>query len=135
MNGPLIRPRGAQTVIRQVGTFADAHAGVAEQREDVSVQVVATKALLLQELILLCGKRPWQTPRRARDTFAPQEARELRKFACPSSSLKTARRATSRAMQVAVARGGKRARMRDIHPRACRSRRSCSRPMTFTIPA
>ena len=81
MNGPLIRTGGAQAVIRQVSAFADAHAGVAEQQEDVSAQIVTAKALLLQELILLCGERPWQTLRRAGDIFAPQQVGEFRKFA------------------------------------------------------
>src|ERR1019366_9221263 len=38
MNGPLIRTGGSQAVIRQVTPFADAHAGVTEQEEDVSAQ-------------------------------------------------------------------------------------------------
>ena len=83
MNGPLIRNSGAQAVIRQVGALADAHAGVAEQQEDVSAQVVAAEQLLLQTLILLCNKRSWQTLRCARDIFAPHQVGEFRKSACP----------------------------------------------------
>ena len=53
MNGPLIRAGGAQAVVGQIGALADAHAGVAEQQEDISAQIVAAKELLLEELILL----------------------------------------------------------------------------------
>ena len=41
MDSPLIRTGGAQAVIGQVDAFADAHAGVAEQQEDISAQIVA----------------------------------------------------------------------------------------------
>ena len=60
MDGPLVGPRGAQTVIGEIDAFADAHAGRAEQEEHISAQIVATHELLLQELILFGGERPWQ---------------------------------------------------------------------------
>jgi hypothetical protein len=72
MDSPLLRAGASQAVIRQIDAFADTHAGVAEQQEDISAQVVAAEQLLLQELILLRGERPWQTLRCARDIFAAQ---------------------------------------------------------------
>ena len=60
MNCPLARPCRAQTVIGEIGAFADAHAGRAEQEEDISAQIVSAHELLLQELILFGGERPWQ---------------------------------------------------------------------------
>jgi len=47
MDSPLVRTGRAQAVIRQVDAFADTHAGVAEQQEDISDQVVAAEELLL----------------------------------------------------------------------------------------
>jgi DNA-binding FrmR family transcriptional regulator len=60
MNGPLIGTDRAKTIEGQVGALTDAHAGVAEQQEDVSTQIVAAQELLAQTLILLGGERPWQ---------------------------------------------------------------------------
>ena len=80
MNGPLTGPRGAQTVIGEVGAFADAHAGVAEQQEDVSAQIVAAQELLFEELILLGGERSRQGVGRARDIFALQQVSQFRRW-------------------------------------------------------
>jgi len=38
MDGPLVRSRGAQTVIGEIDALADAHAGRAEQEEDISAR-------------------------------------------------------------------------------------------------
>ena len=57
VNGPLIRAGGAQAIEGQIGTFTDAHAGVANQQKGVTTQIVAAEELLLQELILLGGER------------------------------------------------------------------------------
>jgi len=46
MDGPLVRSRGAQTVIGEIDALADAHAGRAEQEEDISAEIVATHELL-----------------------------------------------------------------------------------------
>ena len=67
MNSPAIGCGRTQAVIGQVDAFTDAHAGVAKQQEDISTQIVAAQELLLEELILLGGERPWQSVRRARD--------------------------------------------------------------------
>ena len=63
MDGPLIRADGAKAIEGQVCTLADTHAGVAEQQKDISPQIVAAEKLLLQELVLLCSERSWQTLR------------------------------------------------------------------------
>src|SRR6267142_339096 len=54
VNRPLIRAGGAQAVERQIGTFTDAHAGVANQQKDIATQIVAAEEFLLQEFVLLC---------------------------------------------------------------------------------
>src|SRR6266567_1420452 len=81
MNRPLAWPRRAQTVIGQINTFADAHAGRAEQEEGISAEIVAAHELLLQELILLGGKRSWQSVRRARNILAQQQVGQFREMA------------------------------------------------------
>src|SRR5271170_2709611 len=77
MDSPLVWPGAVQAAIRQVDAFADAYAGVAKQQEDISAQVVAADQLLLEELILVCGKRPGQTLGCARDIFAAQQMSEF----------------------------------------------------------
>jgi hypothetical protein len=81
MNSPAIGCGGTQAVVGQVGAFADAHAGVAEQEEDISAQIVAAQELLLEELILLGGERPWQSVGRARNILAQQQVSELAEMA------------------------------------------------------
>src|ERR1035437_3697337 len=48
MNGPLIRACRAQAIEGQICALADAHAGAAEQQEDVSAQIVAAQELLFE---------------------------------------------------------------------------------------
>jgi hypothetical protein len=81
MNRPLVWPRGAETVIGEIGAFADTHAGVAEQEEDISAEIVAAHELLLEELILLGGKRSWQGVGRAWDILAQQEVSQFSEMA------------------------------------------------------
>src|SRR5438094_36362 len=47
VNGPLIRAGRAQAIEGQIGTLTDAHAGVANQQEDVAAQVIAQAEFLL----------------------------------------------------------------------------------------
>jgi hypothetical protein len=47
MDRSLFRSCGSQAVIRQIDAFADTHAGVAEQQEDISAEIVAAEQLLL----------------------------------------------------------------------------------------
>jgi hypothetical protein len=47
VNGPTIRTDIVKAIIGEVGAFADAHAGMAQQQEDVGRQIIAAKQLLL----------------------------------------------------------------------------------------
>lgn len=76
-NGPRIWSWGAKAIEGQIGTLADAHAGVAHQKKDICASVVATTELLLQELILLGSKRPWESLWSARNILAANEASEF----------------------------------------------------------
>ena len=80
MNRPLIRAGGAEAVEGQIGTLADAHAGVANQQKGIATQIIAAEELLLQELILLCGERTWQSLREARNVLAADQMSEFRKL-------------------------------------------------------
>src|SRR5256884_8538570 len=85
MNRPLIRAGGAQAIDGEIGTFPDAHAGVAHQQEDIATQIVAAKEFLLQELILLGREWPWKSLRGTRNVFAAEEMSEFRKLFGPRS--------------------------------------------------
>src|SRR6266478_2779692 len=45
VNGRLIRAGGAQAVEGQIGTFTDAHAGVANQQKGIATQIVAAEEM------------------------------------------------------------------------------------------
>ena len=53
VNRPLIGAGGVEAIEGQIGRFADAHAGVAKQQEDVGAEIVAAQQFLLEQLILL----------------------------------------------------------------------------------
>ncbi len=57
---------------------------MAEQQENICTQIVAMKELLLQKLILLCGERPRQGVRGARNILALQQVRQLCDLVYPS---------------------------------------------------
>jgi len=97
--------RGAQTVIGRSTHSPIAHAGRAEQEEDISAEIVATHELLLEELILFgvsvvaeCG--------RSVDILAQQQVGQSARWLVRASSWKMVRSAKSRPMQVVVVRGG-----------------------------
>jgi hypothetical protein len=69
----LVLPRRAETVIREIDALTDAHAGRAEEEEDISAEIVAAHERLQEELILLGGERPWQSVRRAWDILVQQQ--------------------------------------------------------------
>jgi len=83
MNGPLIFCCGAQAIEGEIGALADAHASMANQQKGISAEIVAAHELLLKELILLFGERPWQSLRGAWDVFAPDQMREFRLLCGP----------------------------------------------------
>ena len=90
VNGPLIRAGGAQAVEGQIGTFTDAHAGVANQQKGIATQIIAAEEFLLQEFILLCRKRTWKSLRETRDVFAADQMGEFRKLFGPSQLVEDA---------------------------------------------
>src|ERR1700682_828585 len=53
MDGPLILAGAAQTIQRQIETFADAHAGMPQQQQRVAGPVVATQQFPVDQLIVL----------------------------------------------------------------------------------
>ena len=59
MDGPLLGACRTKTIARQIGTLADAHARMANQQKNITAQIVATKKLVLEELILLGREWPW----------------------------------------------------------------------------
>jgi hypothetical protein len=80
MGGPLVRTSGTEAVRCQVGALTDAHAGVADQQEDIRAQVVAAEELLLKQLILFGAKRAGQPVRRVLDVLAPDQMSEFGKI-------------------------------------------------------
>ena len=70
MNGPLILASAAQTIQRQIETFADAHAGMPQEQQRVAGPVVATQQFPLDQLIVLGRQRAGQIVVGARNTLA-----------------------------------------------------------------
>jgi hypothetical protein len=66
-DGPLVRAEGAETIEGQIGTFADAHAGVALQQQDSTGQIVAAQQFSLDELVLFGSEGARQEMVHARD--------------------------------------------------------------------
>jgi hypothetical protein len=121
VNGPLIRAGGAQAIEGQIGTFTDAHAGVANQQKGIATQIVAAEEFLLQEFILLCRKRTWKSPRETRNVFAADQMGEFRKLFGPRQLVEDAAQSDKQVDtgcgRDAVASGGDCERRRDIQPR------------------
>jgi hypothetical protein len=53
MNRPLVWAGGAKAIAGQIGAFANAHAGVAQQQKNIATQIITAAELLLEKLILL----------------------------------------------------------------------------------
>jgi len=68
VNRPLIGAGSVETIEGKVGRFADAHAGVTKQQEDVGAEIVAAQQFLLEELILLHSRAVPQSRPRERCT-------------------------------------------------------------------
>jgi hypothetical protein len=83
VNRPQVWPGAAQAVIGEVDAFSDAHSGVTEQEEHISAKIVAAHELLLEDLILLCGKRPREALWSAWNILAPYQVSEFDKLVCP----------------------------------------------------
>jgi len=52
VNPPLIRAGGMETIEDEIDAFANAHAGVAEEQEEVGSEIVAALQLLLEQLVV-----------------------------------------------------------------------------------
>src|SRR5579863_3520470 len=83
MNRPLIRAGGAKGIEGQIGTFTDAHAGVANEQKGITPQIVAAEEFLLQEFVLLCRERAWKSLREARKVPATDQMGEFRNLHSP----------------------------------------------------
>ncbi len=90
VNSPLIRAGRAQAVEGQIGTLTDAHAGVANQQEDVAAQVIAQAEFPLQKFILFWRERTWESLREARNVLAADQMSEFRKLFGPSEFVEDA---------------------------------------------
>ena len=88
MNGLLLRASGTEAVRCKIGAPTDAHASVANQKEDIRAQVVAAEKLPLQQLILFSGKRTRKSVGKARDVLASDKVGEFRKLVCPRQFVK-----------------------------------------------
>ena len=84
MNRPLFWVGGAQAIEGQVGTLTDAHTRVPHQQKGITPEVVAAEELLLQELILLGGERPWEPVRSTRNILTADQMGEFGKLFGPS---------------------------------------------------
>src|SRR6516164_7814628 len=73
VNRPLIGAGGVEAIEGKVGRLANTHAGVPEQQQDVSAQIVAAQQFLLEELILLRGEGTGQASRGAGNVLATEE--------------------------------------------------------------
>jgi len=73
VNRPLIGAGSVEAIEGKVGRFADAHARVTKQQEDVGAEIVAAQQFLLEELILLHGERTGQASRSARNVLATEQ--------------------------------------------------------------
>jgi len=70
---PLVGSQLSQAVQRQIDAFADADSGSPDEQEGIGVEIVGAAQLLLQELIILRGKRSGQIARSWREVFATNE--------------------------------------------------------------
>ena len=90
VNRPLIRAGRAKAVKGQVGTFTDAHAGVANQQKSIATQVIAAEELLLQELVLLWHKWARKSLREAWKVLAADQMGKFRKLLGPGQLIEDA---------------------------------------------
>ena len=83
MNSPTPGGDIPEAIIGEIDTFTNAHAGMAQQQEDICRKIVATEQLLLDELILLCSQSAGLTLRRARKILAADQTRQLGELGGP----------------------------------------------------
>ena len=90
VNCPAIRTDIVEAITGKVGTFTDAHTGMAQQQEDVGRQVVAAEQLLLDGLILLRRQGAGQALRRPRRILATDQMGQIGKLCGPGKFLQNA---------------------------------------------
>jgi hypothetical protein len=73
MEGPLFGSYLPQAVQWQVDAFADADSGGTDEQEGIGVEIIGTAQLLLQELIVLEGKRSRKMAGSWREVFPTNE--------------------------------------------------------------
>src|SRR5215470_7910786 len=83
MDGPLIGACGAKAIAGQIGTFTDAHAGVANQQKDIAAQIVAAEEFLLQAFVLLYREWTWKFLREAGNVLTADQVSEFSKLLGP----------------------------------------------------
>ena len=81
---PLIGTCGAEAIEGQVDALANAHTCVANQQKGVGAQIIASKELLLQYLVLLCGERPRESVGQTRNILGADQVGEFRMLLHPS---------------------------------------------------
>ena len=125
VNRPLIRAGGVETIEGKVGRFADAHAGVAKQQEDVGAEIIAAQQFLLEELILLRGRvRGASVEERRGMSWRRRSWASSGRCALQASSCENAAK-EDKSNDVGDRRqGGIRERSLAIQPRMCGSRRN-----------
>src|SRR6516162_2570358 len=83
MDSPLIWASGTDAVGCKIGALTDAHAGVADQEEDIRAQIVAFEELPLQQLILFRAQWTGQSVLKARDVLASDQMSKFGKLVHP----------------------------------------------------
>src|SRR5258708_5287826 len=109
MNGPLIGASGGEAIVQQCGDIADAHAGVTDQQNRVTAEIIPAKELLVEELILLSGEGAWQSFWEPRNVLSADQMGEFRKRLGPSQLLEDGSQMNE---QVDAGCGGQRRRLR-----------------------
>ena len=83
MNGPPVRAGVMEAVIGKIGTFPNAHSGVAHQQQDIGGQIVAAEQFLLNQLVLLGRQGAWQPLRSTRDVLATDQMGQVEDLRAP----------------------------------------------------
>src|SRR5215469_15967632 len=83
VNRPPIRADMVEAIIDKIGTFADAHSGVALQQEHIGGQIVAAEEFLLNQLILLGRQGAWQPLRSTWDVLATDQMSQIGNLRAP----------------------------------------------------
>src|SRR5258708_37226 len=90
VNGPPIRADIVKAIIGKIGTFPDAHSGVAQQQEDIGGQIVAAEQFLLDQLILLGRQGAWQPLRSTWNVLATDQMRQIGDLRAPGELVQDA---------------------------------------------